>query len=290
MRFSIYSYLLLIIILLCPSTGQAYTVPEKYRLGVTVTHSSTMAPLSFIGVNGEPKGFVIDFWRKWSNDTGIPVTFKLAGWKEGLEKVQRGEYDIHGSLYKTPERLEFLDFAEETFPVESMLFVKKESSIHSLEDVGTRTIGALDKGSSRELILKRIPAANLKYYPSIQAEIEALVKGDVDAIVVDSHVFRYIVGRMGAGHDVEGREVVYNNHLFAGVAKGNQELLDLVNWGMEKVSMKEREDIMQRWYVADSSTSQGLRIAVILSVAGLVISTAWFFFGGRRRRGEKFSD
>lgn len=264
-----------------------YEIPRRYRTGITVTHSNAMAPLSFLGVNGEPKGFVVDFWKKWAKDTGVPVTFKLVNWKEGLEQVKNGESDVHGSLYKTIARQEYLDYVSETFPVKSILFVKKSSDIHKLEDLGNAPVGVLDKGSSIELILNRVPNANTRVYPDTKAEVAGLVNGEVEAIVMDAHVFHYLVGQIGAGHDVEGREVIYQNHLYPAVAKGNKELLELLEWGMSLVSSREREDIVRRWYIADSETSQGLKIAVGASVVGFLVALAWFFFGGRSRRSRE---
>ncbi len=276
--------LLLLNLLLLTGTAYAYDVPDKYHNGVTVVHSTSMAPLSFLGVNGEPKGFVVDFWRKWANDTGVPVKFKLVDWKEGLALVKSGECDIHGSLYQTPERLKYLDYAEETFPIKSILYVKKDSPIQSLAELGRHSIGVLEQGSSVELIRKRTINPNMTRYPSTGAEVAALINGEVEAIVMDSHVFQYLVGQLGAGKEVEGREVVYENNLYPAVAKGNTELRELVSWGMTLISQKERDDIIRRWYIVDSGTSHGLKIAVVVSVVGLLCALAWFIFGGRRKR------
>jgi len=278
------SFLLLALaaLMLFPSSGLCLD-KNKFIDGIVITESDKLAPMSFLGVNGEPKGFVIDYWKKWSQETGIPVRFRLTTWKKTLELVESGECDVHGGLYITPEREEYLDFTGPTFSVVGMLAVRRDSNIRGLDSIGNHVVGVMEKGSSQEILRTRHPNIKLKYYPSVKDEVEAFVAGEVDAVLADNHVMLYRFGKLGADRSLLREIPIYEKTLHAAVKKGNSELLAVINEGMSMIGKKEMDTILNVWYVPDSSISMTLKLGLGFAVLLLLSGLLYLLIGGRHK-------
>lgn len=281
-------WVLLAAVMVFPANLQAFDIPEKYRDGIVVVHDDNMAPLSFFGLNRQPKGFIIDFWRKWSAETGVPVSFRLMNWKAGLEFMRSNEKAVHGGLFKTDERLKYLSYSEEIYPIRTAMFVLKESTLKNIDDLAGQDVGTLDGGAADEYMRTTYPNVRLKPFAGVKQVVEALVKGEVAAVVMDYPTIMYLAGTIGVSKRIAARQMLYKNYLRAAVTKGNDELLNLVARGFDRIDSKEREHILHRWFVTDSSSSNTLKIVVGLSVLGLVVALGGLFFAGRwsHRRAE----
>lgn len=264
----------------------AFDVPNKYRGGLTVVHSSSMPPMGFLGVNGEPKGLIIDFWRKWSAETGVPVTFKLVNWSEGLDLVKSGQADVHGGLFLTEDRLAYLNYSDKLFPIETALFSMKGRGVENLDDLKGKVVGVITKGSTAELLRREYPAIKTREYPNLADVVPAFESGEVAAIGTDYPTLMYLAASHGILKEIVLIKVIEEQFLRAGVAKGNEVLLDLVVRGIQEVDEKERELILHRWFVRDGESSSTLRIVAIGSLVALIGAVFILIFGGRARRSE----
>lgn len=261
----------------------AFDVPEQYRAGVVIAGGEKMPPMAFIGLNGEPKGYLVDFWNKWSRETGVPVLFQLGNWNEALEKVKSGKADIHIGLFDIEARRPFLDFSTGIYPVSLVLVVPRESAVRSLSDMGGMRLAVMAKGAGVFKIAKEYPDIVLEKYPTAEALIDDFVSGKAEGMVTEMHNIFYHLGRLDRLADFEQREVVLSRQLHAGVKKGNAELLDLINRGFLQIDDMERERIMDTWYVADSSISGSLKIGAALVGCVFVIGVLVLFLSGRRK-------
>lgn len=261
----------------------AFNVPLQFRDGVTIVHSDAMPPMSYVGLNGDPKGFVIDFWEKWAVETGVPVRFHLTSWAEGLDMLKAGKVDIHGGLYLTPERQEYLEYSDKIFPIDAALFTLKGNGVEGMGDLRDGVVGVLVKGSAEEIMRRDYPRIKRHVYPSITTMIQGFVDGEVDAVVTDYPTLMYLGGTMGVVKDLEVVEILKHEHLRAAVLKGNEELLALVSRGLAEVDEKERLNILRRWFVREAESSSTLKIVAGLSLAGLIGAVLLLLFGGRSR-------
>lgn len=274
---------LLAVFLAVSPAHAAFAVPPQFRDGVTIVHSDVMPPVSYVGLNGDPKGFVIDFWQKWAVETGVPVRFHLTNWAEGLDLLKAGEVDIHGGLYLTPERLEYLDYSDNIFPVDVALFTLKGNEIESMGDLQDGVVGVLAKGASEEIVRTDYPQIERHLYSSITAMVKGFVDGEVDAVVTDYPALMYLGGTMGVVKNLKVVEILKHEQLRAAVRKGDAELLDLVARGLAEVDEKERLNILRRWFVREEKSSDTLKWVAGLSLAGLICAVLLLLFGGRSR-------
>ena len=284
---SVYLLFVLLVGIFVPVNGHAVDVPNKYVHGITIAHSSAMAPLAFEGYNKEPKGMLIDFWRKWSEKTGVPVSFELMGWKEGLECVSSGRCDVLGGLFRTKERDPLFDFSKGFWGLKTGLIVPKGSDINGMESLGNSRVGVLEKGSTEEFMRTHYPQVDIVPYPAVIDSTRALANGEIDALYMDYPTVMYMSGQLGAVKDLVLAEMVTENMLCAGVAKDNNELLELVQGGIDMISEPEIKQVMARWFVEpeeDSDKSMVFFSAIIIAFFCVLF---FLFFGNPFRSSEK---
>jgi len=232
-----------------------------------------MPPMAFREVNGEPKGYIIDLWRKWSAETGVPVTFNLTNWANTLTIVKDGEADVHGGLFFTAERDKYLDYTLPFFPSKGALFVKVDSDVTSAEQLQGRPVGVIAKSFYNNLIGKQFPEMNPVPIPSSGKLVEAAANGEVDAFLADYPTLMYQIGSMGKIKEFKVVEYVSLQEFRAAVAEGDANLLAMIEEGLTLIDQDERDSIYNRWIIGETSQPrEWLLPAVIFGFVGLLIA------------------
>lgn len=239
--------------------------------GVTVVNPTESSPMSFIGHDNEPKGYIIDLWRKWSNKTGIPVTFRMEIWTETLKLMKNGECDIHGGLFIAEERDTYLDFSEPYFKVESSLLILKEFDTEQEYIYANYTIGVLSEGYAEIFLKENHPETKLKAYPTIAEVTKGLAEGEIQGLAGDHPIMGYEAGKRGLAKKLVVKEMLYEKEMRGAVAEGNTVLLDIINQGLSEIDTSEREMLKERWFIPEVSPMNwawdGLMIISILIIA-----------------------
>ena len=65
---------------------------------VTVAIDPNYAPFTYKSFEAKPEGFLVDFWRLWSQKSGYEVEFKFYNWDDSLKAVQNSEVIYHSGL------------------------------------------------------------------------------------------------------------------------------------------------------------------------------------------------
>ncbi len=65
------------------------------------------APFEFKDAKGKPRGIFVDIWKLWEKKTNIKVQYRLMKWKDALEGVKKGKYDVVGGIFYSKERDKF---------------------------------------------------------------------------------------------------------------------------------------------------------------------------------------
>ena len=268
---------------------------EEYRTnGVTVVHGLEAQPLYFLGEDGQPMGVLVDYWEMWSKKTGIPVTFLIAPWKETLRMVATDEADINAGLAKTTERLEFLDYSEPFLPITLVLLVEGKNKIDNEIIYANHTIGVVSKTQPESFIRKEYPQATMKAYATPGAVVAALAKNEVDAAAMDVASFQFNNAKLERPIKFSVCDVISEEHLHAGVRKGNTALLTIVDDGFSAISADEYQRLKNRWYISEQSTLHwpgplawfGVGALILGVIMYLIFQSRSFFPHKRKQLGE----
>lgn len=231
--------------------ASAETLEEYRDKGITVTHVLGSHPYSFIGHDGEAQGVVPDFWREWSKATGIPVKLKLARWKETFDSVLDGKADVHGGFMRIAEREGAFDFSPPLFSIMTVLITKDNGkSTDTIFEKGL--IGAVANGAPGLYVNENHPEADVMYFDTPSQVVKAFAAGDVDAISMDLPTFAHNNQQMHTPITGYVTKELFLKTLHAGVAKGNDDLLKVINQGLAGIDTYKRERLMSRWFVPTS--------------------------------------
>ncbi|MCJ2162974.1 MULTISPECIES: transporter substrate-binding domain-containing protein [unclassified Pseudodesulfovibrio] len=247
-----------------------------------VVHSNNTPPLSYVGLNGDPEGLVVDYWKAWSLASGNAITFVQADWPETLEMVRDGRADIHGGLYYSEERDGYLDFSDSFFSMDTAIYVRKSLGIDSLIELGETPVAVLESGYSESYLRKSHPWIRRKAYKNSDQMVQAAFSGEVDVLLTEHTT---MVNHLGARNKLEEFipiKTLYSRSVCGAVARGNEELLRLVRAGQAGVTEKKRERLFSHWVVLSSSTSSWL-IAILVAGAIVLIGAILFALFHNRR-------
>ena len=272
----------LLLLILC-SASTPYAYGQESVKPLVVVHSARTPPLSYLGFDGEQKGLVVEYWRMWSRQNHIPIKIVLTDWAETLRMVRDGEADIHGGLYLTAERQKYFDFAPSYFDLNAAVFVRKGLGIDSMDELGSREVGVLDKGYSEYYLEKNYPQVARRVYPNASTMVADAIAGNIDAMLCECPTITYLLGMQGKLHEFDMLEPLYTRATHPAVVKGNKELLALVEKGMATIPEAECERVFSRWTIPQSSS--GVWLKVILVGVGLLVFVLTFriFYRPRKR-------
>jgi ABC-type amino acid transport substrate-binding protein len=188
-------HLLIIMILMYVfSYVQAYaqgTSDKKVVAGkidrISIAYCVDCVPFHFRDEQGEPAGMIIDFWRLWSQKTGIPIEFRSALWDDSLAMVGAGVVDAHAGLFFNKKRDKFLDYGVALRKTDTHVFIHKSlPTINRLEELTAYRIGVLAEDFVEGHLKKRLPKAEIVPYPSYASIIAALKDGSLRVFAADT--------------------------------------------------------------------------------------------------------
>lgn len=215
---------------------------------INVAYSNDYPPLNFEDQKGEARGISIDYWHLLAEKLGFEVEFhpstRLSSQLEGLSG---GRYDSIAGIPNLREQSEHFDFSHPFMNIKTYIFVKHPHR-HSkdVKDMGDLKLGVVkgDTGQSWS------EAAGLKpkAYDNYTNTILALVKGELDAIIMNEPVVGYISVKYKLEDKIFRTIQVDQAEMSIPVKKNNQVLLSILNKGVTTIAPEELRQITLKWF------------------------------------------
>ena len=173
------------------------------------------------------------------------------GWSETQQMIEDGEIDMGTSARKTPEREEKFDYSRPIGSNECMMTVRGDNDTVVVQNYSTYN-GlriAMLSGNTRNADFEQFAQEkNFSYIPvyfRLVSEMEeALQEGQVDAIVSSS---------MRATSNERIIERFNSEDIYIIVKKGNQQLLDKINYAIDQLNAAEgdwKSELFDRYYTS----------------------------------------
>lgn len=173
------------------------------------------------------------------------------GWSETQQMIEDGEIDMGTSARKTPEREERFDYSRPIGNNECMMTVRSDNDTVIVQDYATYNglRVAMLSGNTRNADFEQFAQEkNFSYVPvyfRLVSEMEeALQAGQVDAIVSSS---------MRATSNERIIERFNSEDIYIIVKKGNQQLLDKINYAIDQLNAAEgdwKSELFDRYYTS----------------------------------------
>lgn len=215
--------------------------------------NATFPPFEAIE-NDEKVGFDMDLIRAIGEAEGYEVEIQHMDFKSLIPALQTGKIDCAiAGMSITPERLESIDFSESYFDAGLIVAVAKDNEdIKGLEDLKGKKIAAqigTIGAAACERVKKEDSSTEVKLFDDVPVAFMELQKGGVDAVINDQAVtLNYIQTSENAEVKTVGEVFAADDHYGIGVKQGNDEILTVINIGLQKVKDNgEFQKIYDKW-------------------------------------------
>ncbi len=206
---------------------------------IVVATDATWPPMEYIDEQTkEIVGFDIDLMKEIAKAAGFEVEFKNTAWDGIFAGLAAGKYDaVMSSVTITEERKKEMDFSKPYINAGQVLIVRQETQgVETLRDMVGKKVGA-QIGTTGAFEVEKVEGVELKTYDEIGLAFEDLVNGRIDGVVADTPVaanFALQNPTYKGKLKIVGEPFTEEYYGIA-VQKGNKELLDMINKGLDEV-------------------------------------------------------
>ncbi|MDR2504093.1 MAG: basic amino acid ABC transporter substrate-binding protein [Deltaproteobacteria bacterium] len=212
----------------------------------------TWPPMEFVDQNKHLTGYAIEYLAAISKETGVEIETRNVAWDGIFPGLIAGRYDlVASSVTITEERKKTMDFSIPYFEVHQAVILPKESKAATVEALKGMTLGA-QIGTTGFFAISKIQGVTPRSYDEISQAVEALYSGRISGVVCDDPVAadfalqnKVYAEKLKIAFILPTEEKEYYG--FA-VKKGNQEVLDILNQGVDKVKSNGTEArLRKKW-------------------------------------------
>lgn len=230
-------------------TRQEFQWLEKNGDQIRYAPLPNSPPLDYIDENGQHQGLTSDYIREIQRKLGIQfVEVRCDSWKEILEKLERHEIDVVGSIQNTYDRREFLHFTEPYQRVKNVILTRRSwDKKFSLDNMDDMSIAVVDGSATYFYIQRMHPEYELIPVKNAQDGFNMVSFSEADAMVADLGVASYRLERMGINNLRVAGNIDYPWDLCLGSRKDWPHLNSILNKALATIDKPHRQAIQKRW-------------------------------------------
>jgi polar amino acid transport system substrate-binding protein len=174
----------------CLGTAEKAVVDLKCQK-VTIAVENAYLPFNYILVSsGEPGGWDYDAWKEICTRLHCEPSFVEVAWDGMIQSVSDKQYDVAADgVTITEDRQKIVDFSMGYIAVNQRLLVRKgETRFDAIEKFATdesMLLGTQVNTTNYETAKKFLPETRIKAFEQFPFAVQALIGGDVDAVIID---------------------------------------------------------------------------------------------------------
>ena len=186
--------------------------------------------------NGIAKGVVVDIAKAVGEKIARPIEIIAMDWPEAQTQVLAGQADALLQINQTPERERIFSFSNPLLQSEFVIFRRQaDPDIQRITDLEGKRVG-LQPGSFMHELLRSDGHIELVLISNSVQSLAELKSGALDALVLDRWVGEYALAQSGISEIRVSREPLDTSSSHIAVRKGNVELLELINYGLQEIN------------------------------------------------------
>nr|WP_285842537.1 basic amino acid ABC transporter substrate-binding protein [Ureibacillus chungkukjangi] len=197
------------------------------------------APFESFDDKGNIVGIDVDVVNAIGAEVGVEFEINNVAWEPLFQQVTNGEVDLGVSAITiTKERQETYDFTDPYYEATQLIVTKEDSDIEALADLADKKIGVQisTTGHFAAEDLQGKGSKNIRAYETTPIAIQELINGTVEAVIGDNAVIlEYIKNNPESKLKAVEDDSFEKEYYGLMVKKGNEEVLELLNEGIEKL-------------------------------------------------------
>ena len=175
---------------------------------VTIAVENAYLPFNYISLEtGEPGGWDYDAWNEICTRLHCTPVFVEAAWDGMIQAVSDGQFDAAGDgITNTADRQEVVDFSIGYINIQQRLLVRLgEDRFDSIEAFAETDLimGTQSNTTNYETATNYLPEERISAFEQFPFAVQALLAGDVDAVIIDE-----VVGMGYMGENAESLDLI----------------------------------------------------------------------------------
>ncbi|KTC91400.1 ABC transporter arginine-binding protein 1 precursor [Fluoribacter dumoffii] len=217
------THLLLILFLF---TGNA-SADNKQSIMVGV--SKFAPPFSAADTSNHYFGFCIDIMNEICKRLNETCEYKAVTLQDQMDNLNSGNIDITFPPYPIPNIGAQGYIYSLPYMTSNGQFLTTSSNIKTLADIKNKRIGTVRETHLKSMLLLYTSADNIKEYPKVSSMIMALLNDDVDAIIMNINIFKYLTINKVIDFKTVGNPVILGNGYGIMALPKNTDLINKIN-------------------------------------------------------------
>jgi len=228
--------------------GTVACVPVASALErLRVVSDENYPPYIFLGGDGKPEGYLVDLWKLWEKQTGIPVELTATAWADAQAMILRGEADVIDAIYRTPGREARYEFSAPYSTQHVYLYADRSiSGISGPNTLHGFQIG-VEQGDACIEILAREGITTLSRFRDYSSMIRSAIDNEIKLFCLDEGPANFYLYRFGAQDRFNKAFQLYSGQMHRAVRKGESELLATVEKGMAAIDPGAQAALEEKW-------------------------------------------
>jgi polar amino acid transport system substrate-binding protein len=229
---------------------------------VTIAMENLYLPFQFIDqATNEPVGFEYDMIAELAARLNFTPEWVPTSWDVQLAGAQGGEFDMTANgITITPERDEVVDFSDGYIQIQQVIVMRSDDdrfgSVDELVADDSLRIGTQPGTTNYETAVSLVGESRIQAFDTFGVTIEALLNGDVDAVIMDNIASAGVMNVNGDA--LMALEEPLTSESLGLVFPEGSELVAPVNAALAAMDADGTLDaLFQKWFVEFDPTSQG---------------------------------
>lgn len=233
-------------------------LPDLDGREVTIAVENAYLPFNYIALDtGEPAGWDYDALNEICALLNCTPVYQEAAWEGMIQSVADGQYDMAADgITITDERAEIVDFSNGYINIQQRILVRiDEDRFATSEELAadaSLVIGSQPGTTNYETAVDLVGEDRIKAYEQFPFAVQALIAGDVDAIIMDETAGQGYVGVNADSLKLVG-DSLSSDELGFIFPKGS-DLVDPVNQALDVMRENGKLDELAEKYFSDSFT------------------------------------
>ena len=217
----------------------AFTTVTPGKL--TMSTNASFPPYEMVADDGSFEGIDVEVAGAIAEKLGLELQVDDMGFDAALQAAQTGKSDmVMAGVTITEERQAVMDFSNSYANGVQVVIVKEDSPIQTVDDLANANMIGCQMGTTGYIYCSDtvenggFGEDHVTPYDDGAAAVQALMNGQVDAVVIDNMPAQEYVAANPGLKILDGE---FTNEDYAiGVAKGNTALLDAINGALEELT------------------------------------------------------
>ncbi|WP_131778441.1 transporter substrate-binding domain-containing protein [Legionella bozemanae] len=215
-------HILFLVVLL---TGNSPAYSDSIIVGV----SRSAPPFSAVDGSNHYFGFCIDLMNEICKRLNVTCEYKPVTMLNQMDELNSGNLDLTFPPGPIPADASQNYIYSLPYMTSDGQFLTNSSSIKTIADLKNKRIGVLKASDLEDTLLLYTSKDNIKKYPKISLMIMALLNNDVDAIIMNINMVKYLTINKVMNFQTVGQPIVLGNGYGIVALPKNTDLINRIN-------------------------------------------------------------